>query len=99
MSDRYRSGGTYPPVSNLPKLIPITRREPPPGYVAPDYRALEALPGPPEKPTLELDLEDEYRLLEARKATRKALTSYRWWGFTALLYRFRLWMQARHAGL
>jgi hypothetical protein len=45
----------------------------------------------------ETEQEREIRLLEdaererAYAATSKALSSYRWWGFTNILFAFRMW--------
>jgi len=85
-------------MSELPKLIPVTRRVPPPGYVAPRYQdaydsdeMADILP----YDRVEMEMEDNRRLQEARRQAGYALYTYRWWGLTNILNTIRIWIQAR----
>ena len=85
-------------MSELPKLTPVTRRVPPPGYVAPHYQdaydsegMADLLPYDRE----ELEMADDRRLQEARRRAGYALYAYRWWGFTNIINTIRIWIQAR----
>jgi len=80
-------------MSDLPKLIPITRREPPPGYRKPVYS--EDVDAAPVMDAEAVMAEDEARLNEARRRAGYALQTYRWWGLTNIINTIRLWLQAR----
>ena len=75
-------------------LIPITRREPPPGYRAPKYEDLDDTDGDMARAQAREDaLSHEHE--KAREAVAKALTTYRSWGWTNIINNIRLWLQAR----
>lgn len=87
-------------MSDLPKLQPITRRVPPPGYRKPVYDepTSEEAPGASHADLLRAsyeDEEDDFRQRAARLATMKALVHYRWYGFTNIVNTIRIWLQAR----
>ena len=80
-------------MSELPRLIPITRRVP--GSFSGGKSTIQLVPDLP--PQVDSGQADVIRLENARQAVRKALQgpATRWWSWTMLLIRFRLWLQSR----
>lgn len=91
-------------MSELPRLVPITRREPPEGYRKPSYGEPnnEEAPGASCYDLMRSSYgeeEDAERLREARRRAGYALYTYRAWGITNIINMIRLfiatWRQKR----
>jgi len=81
---------------DTPVLTPVTRRVPPAGYCRPAQRPVNVRRGDDADEDLAVPtLQDAARLTEARVAVGRAISHYRWWGFTSLVIWFRLWLQSR----